>query len=161
MNAKKSVSKKKKTATAKKTVAKKKVAVKKKVTSKKKVVSKKAIARKAPVKAAAPANVKAIAARQTKTQIIADLAEECGLEKKQVASVFSALGRKIEAHVKPRGSGEFTIPETGIKVSRVIKPRTKARMGRNPATGEAIKIAAKPARKVIRLTAFKSLKLKI
>ena len=151
MNARKTVSTKKKASpsTKKKTVAKKKVAVKKKV------------ARKEPVKAAAPANVKAIAARQTKTQIIADLAEECGLDKKQIASVFSALGRKIEAHLKPRGSGEFTIPETGIKVARVIKPRTKARMGRNPATGEAIKIAAKPARKAIRLTALKSLKLKI
>ena len=128
-----------------------------KVASKKKVVSRKAITRKT----TAPVNVKAIAARQTKTQIIAAIAEECGLDKKQVASVFSALGRKLEAHVKPRGSGEFTIPETGIKVSRVIKPRTKARMGRNPATGEAIKIAAKPARKAIRLTALKWLKLKI
>ena len=143
MNAKKTVSKKKKAIAAKKTIAKKKVAVKKKV------------ARKAPVKAAAPANVKAIAARQTKTQIIADLAEETGLDKKQIASVFSALGRKIEAHVKPRGSGEFTIPETGIKVARVIKPRTKARMGRNPATGEAIKI---PAKTVVKFTVAKACK---
>ena len=80
MNARKTVLTKKKAypSTKKKTVAKKKVAVKKKV------------ARKAPVKAAAPANVKAIAVRQTKTQIIADLAEECGLDKKQIASVFSA-----------------------------------------------------------------------
>ena len=105
--------------------------------------------------------VKAIAERQTKRQIMADIAEETGLDQKQIAAVFAALGRKIEAHIKPRGSGEFTIPDIGIKVSRVVKPRTKARIGRHPGTGEAIKIAAKPARKAIRLTALKSLKMKI
>ncbi|MEW8497160.1 MAG: HU family DNA-binding protein [Candidatus Thiodiazotropha taylori] len=34
-------------------------------------------------------------------------------------------------------------------------------MGRNPATGEAIKIAAKPAKTVVKLTALKALKDKI
>ncbi|MEA3413716.1 MAG: HU family DNA-binding protein [Pseudomonadota bacterium] len=131
--------------------------VKKKVVSRKKVTVKKKVATKKKVVTPSP-KVKAIATRQTKTQIIADIAEETGLEKKQVIEVFRALGRKIEAHVKPRGSGEITIPETGIKVRRVIKPRTKARMGRNPATGEAVKIAAKPARKAVRITALKSLK---
>lgn len=135
----------------KKAVAKKKVAVKKKAVSKKKVAAKKKTT-------AATPRVKAIATRQTKMQIVADITEETGLEKKQVTEVFRALGRKIEAHMKPRGSGEFTVPETGIKVRRVIKPRTKARMGRNPATGETVKIAAKPARKVVRITALKSLK---
>jgi nucleoid DNA-binding protein len=60
-----------------------------------------------------------------------------------------------------RGSGEITIPDTGIKVRRVMKPRTKARMGRNPATGEAIKIPAKPAKTVVKVTALKALKDKI
>ncbi len=132
-----------------------------KVLTKKKTVTKKKRAAKKAAPRTTATNVKAIATRQTKTQIIADLAEETGLDKKQIASVFAALGRKIETHMKPKGSGEFTIPDTGIKVARVIKPRTKARMGRNPATGEAVKIAAKPARKAIRLTALKSLKMKI
>ncbi len=127
----------------------------KKTVSKKKVTAKKSAAR------TTTKNVKAIPARQTKRQIIVDLAEETGLDQKQIASIFEALGRKIEAHIKPRGSGEFTIPDAGIKVTRVLKPRTKARMGRNPGTGETIKIAAKPARKAIRLTALKSLKIKI
>ncbi len=127
------------------------MAIKKKVTSKKKA------AKKTAVKKVAPA-VRAIADKQTKQQIIFDIAEDTGLSKKEVAAVFAALGGKILQHMKPRGSGDFSIPDTGIKVRRVVKPRTKARMGRNPFTGEEIKIPAKPARKVIRLSALKALK---
>ena len=60
--------------------------------------------------------------------------------------------------MKKRGSGEFTIPDTGVKIRRVKKPARKARMGRNPATGEPMKIAAKPASTVVRVTALKALK---
>ena len=124
------------------------MAVKKK-TAKKKVVKKAA--------AAAPA-VKAITTKQTKTQIIAAIAESTELSKKDVGAVFSKLGEMIEAHMKRRGSGEFTIPDTGVKIRRVKKPARKSRMGRNPATGEAIKIAAKPASTVVRVSALKALK---
>ncbi len=127
------------------------MAVKKKV-AKKKVAKKKAAA-------AAPAKkIKAIGTKQTKTQIVASIADSTGLTKKQVASVFSELGDLITAHMKRRGSGEFTIPDTGVKIRRVKKPARKARMGRNPATGEPMKIAAKPASTVVRVTALKALK---
>lgn len=121
---------------------------------KKKAVQK-AVTKKAP--AAAP-TVKAIAAKQTKTQVIAAIAESTNLSKKDVGAVFASLGQMIEGHMKKRGSGEFTIPDTGVKIRRVKKPARKARMGRNPATGEAIKIAAKPASTVVRVTALKALK---
>jgi nucleoid DNA-binding protein len=121
----------------------------------KKKAAKKAAAKKAV--AAAPA-VKAIAGKQTKTQIIAALAETTGLAKKDVGNLLSALGGMIEGHMKKRGSGEFTIPDTGVKIRRVKKPARKARMGRNPATGEPMKIAAKPASTVVRVTALKALK---
>ncbi|MCB1792478.1 MAG: HU family DNA-binding protein [Gammaproteobacteria bacterium] len=121
----------------------------------KKKAAKKAAASK--TAAAAPA-AKAIAKKQTKTQIIADLAETTSLSKKDVANVMAALGSMIEGHMKKRGSGEFTIPDTGVKIRRVKKPARKARMGRNPATGEAMKIAAKPASTVVRVTALKALK---
>jgi len=121
----------------------------------KKKVAKKKMAKKAA--AAAPA-VKAITQKQTKTQIITALAENTGLSKKDIAGVMSALGNMIEGHMKKRGSGEFTIPDTGVKIRRVRKPARKARMGRNPATGEEMKIAAKPASTVVRVTALKALK---
>lgn len=121
----------------------------------KKKVAKKKVAKKA---AAAKPAVKAITKKQTKTQIVAALAETTGLAKKDVAGVMAALGDMIEGHMKKRGSGEFTIPDTGVKIRRVRKPARKARMGRNPATGEPMKIAAKPASTVIRVSALKALK---
>ena len=122
----------------------------------KKKVAKKKVAKKAAV---APAKkIKAIGTKQTKTQVIAAIADATGLTKKEVASVFSELGDLITAHMKRRGSGEFTIPDTGVKIRRVKKPARKARMGRNPATGEPMKIAAKPASTVVRVTALKALK---
>ena len=129
------------------------MAVKKKVAKKK--VAKKAAAKKTAV--AAPA-VKAITTKMTKTQIIAAISEGTELAKKDVVGVFEHLGKLVEAHMKRRGSGEFTIPNTGVKVRRVKKPARKSRMGRNPATGEAMKIAAKPASTVVRVTALKALK---
>ncbi len=121
----------------------------------KKKVAKKAAAKRA---AAAATAAKAIPSKQTKTQIIAALAESTGLSKKDVGGVLAALGGMIEGHMKKRGSGEFTIPDTGVKIRRVKKPARKARMGRNPATGEPMKIAAKPASTVVRVSALKSLK---
>ena len=145
---------------AKKAVAKKAVkkapVVKKKVAAKKKkaVTRKKTVAKKA---ATAPAP-KSITTRQTKLQILQAIAEETDLSRKQIADVFSALGTLVKRHVQRRGSGEFSIPETGVKIRRVKKPARKSRMGRNPATGETIKIAAKPATTVVKVTALKALK---
>ncbi len=128
------------------------MAVKKKAA--KKTVKKKTAAKKAP----AAVKLKSITTKQTKTQILQAVAEETGLTRKQVTEVFGSLGNLIQRHMQKRGSGEFTIPETGVKVRRVRKPARKARMGRNPATGETIKIAAKPASTVVKVTALKSLK---
>lgn len=143
---------------AKKT-AKKKVAAKKTVARKKTVATKKRATKKktAAKKKAAPA-AKSITTKQTKNQIITAIAEDTDLARKDVAAVFNSLGGLIQRHMQRRGSGEFAIPETGVKIRRVRKPARKARMGRNPATGEAIKIAAKPASTVVKVTALKALK---
>jgi len=116
-------------------------------------------AKKAAAKAAAPVKkVKAIANKMTKAQIITAISEETGLSKKDVTAVFSSMSDLLTGHIKKRGSGEFTIPETGVKIRRVVKPARKARMGRNPATGEPMKIAAKKASTVVKVTALKALK---
>lgn len=120
----------------------------------KKKAAKKAVAKKA---AAAP-KPKSIGTRQTKTQIIQAISESTGLTKKDVSAVFADLGELILRHMQKRGSGEFQIPDTGVKIRRVKKPARKARMGRNPATGEEIKIAAKPAHTVVKVQALKALK---
>ena len=130
------------------------MAIKKAVTKKS---TKKAAIKKA-VTETAPRKLKSITTTQTKTQILQAIAEETTLSRAEVARVFGALGDLVQRHMQRRGSGEFTIPDTGVKIRRVRKPATKSRMGRNPQTGEAIKIAAKPARTVIKVSALKALK---
>jgi DNA-binding protein HU-beta len=71
----------------------------------------------------------------TKTQIIAALADEVGLAKKDVKALLEAQAALACKEAK-KG---FTIPGIG----KLVVVKRKARMGRNPATGEAIKIPAK------------------
>ena len=73
-------------------------------------------------------------------------------------AVFSALSMMIQRHMKERGSGHFTVPEIGVKITKIKAPDTKARTGRNPATGEAIEIPARPAHMKIKVSALKKLK---
>jgi len=73
----------------------------------------------------------------TKSQIIAHFAEKFELTKKQAAEVLNEYSDLAIAQTKKVGA--FTMPGVG-KLSKV---KRKARMGRNPATGETIKIPAK------------------
>lgn len=99
-----------------------------------------------------------ITEKLSKAQIFAELATITGMPKGEVKNLFAALRNVVERNLKAKGHGEFVIPEIGIKVRRIQKGATKARMGRNPFTGEEIKIAAKPARKSVKATAMKALK---
>jgi DNA-binding protein HU-beta len=71
----------------------------------------------------------------TKSQIIGAVAEATGLTKKQAAATLEALVNLAYKNAK----NSFTLPGLG----KLVLVNRKARMGRNPATGEAIKIAAK------------------
>jgi len=99
-----------------------------------------------------------ITVKQTKSQILSDLAEETGLTKKEVTDVLDALAMQARRHLKKRGSGEFSIPSLGLKLRRIIKPARKARRGVNPFTGEKIMIKAKPATTSVRAVPLKALK---
>jgi nucleoid DNA-binding protein len=117
--------------------------------------------KKSPTKSkvqSASLQLKAITQKQTKVQILKSIAEETGLTLSQVKNVFAAAGHIAKCHLIKRGSGEFAVPEMAIKVVRKTKPATKAREGRNPMTGETIKIAAKPKRDVIKVRPLKALK---
>lgn len=73
----------------------------------------------------------------TKTQLIRSMAEKMELTSKQAGSFFAMLADTAVKETKK--NGEFTIPGLG----KLVKAERKARMGRNPQTGEAIKIKAK------------------
>lgn len=124
---------------------------------KKKSVKKKGAAKK---KAAAPAaNVKAVKEKYTKTQILNEIAESTELSRKQVSAVLDELSSIIEAHVKKRGVGEFTLPGL-LKIKAVKKPARKARKNvPNPfRPGETMDIAAKPATIKVKVLPLQKLK---
>jgi len=73
----------------------------------------------------------------TKSEMLATLAEKTGVTKKQVAEMLDAFVALAYKEVKR--AGEFTLPGLG----KLVKKNRAARLGRNPATGEQIKIKAK------------------
>jgi DNA-binding protein HU-beta len=85
----------------------------------------------------------------SKSKIVAHLAEKVEIPKKTAMLFFDELFKLAIKETK--GAGKFVIPGLG----RAVKAHRKARMGRNPATGEAIKIKAKT---VVRLRASKAFK---
>jgi nucleoid DNA-binding protein len=122
-------------------------------------VKKKVTKKKAVKKAAAVKKVKAISTGYTKTQLYTHIAEDTGLARRDVAKVFDSLADVIEGHIKSRGAGEFKLPGL-LKVKVNKKPATKARKNvPNPfRPGEFMDVAAKPARKVVKVLPLKGLK---
>lgn len=108
--------------------------------------------------AAVEKKLKAIKDKQTQTQIIASISTDTGLSNKDVKAVLENLGELSHRHIMKLGSGEFKVPYMGIKINRKVKPATKKRMGRNPATGAEMEIAAKPQREVVKAMPLKVIK---
>jgi len=71
----------------------------------------------------------------SKSQIAAAIAEKNGLSKKQAAEILDSLAELAYKHAK----NTFTLPGLG----KLVLVHRKARVGRNPATGETIQIKAK------------------
>jgi nucleoid DNA-binding protein len=80
------------------------------------------------------------------------------LSRKDIAAVFDSLNGQIRKNLGGRGApGIFTIP--GLLKLRVVKKSAKkARKGINPFTGEEMMFKAKPASKVVKVSALKGLK---
>ncbi|MBI3988766.1 MAG: HU family DNA-binding protein [candidate division NC10 bacterium] len=88
-----------------------------------------------------------MAKMMTKAQIVSHLAPKTGVTKATTSSFLEELA-KLAAKETKNG---FTIPGIG----KVVLVQRKARMGRNPRTGEPIKI---PAKKVVRFRIAKAFK---
>src|SRR5580704_16488291 len=79
---------------------------------------------------------KAIMAKAlTKSQVVSAVAEKNSLSKKQAFEILNTIAELAYKHAKDT----FTLPGLG----KLVLVNRKARMGRNPATGESIQIAAK------------------
>jgi len=93
------------------------------------------------------AKAAAAAKALTKSQVIAQLAETVGITKKQAAHFFEALCELAYKQAK----NSFVIPGIG----KLVLVNRKARVGRNPQTGEKINI---PAKKVVKFRVAKAAK---
>jgi len=88
-------------------------------------------------------------AKMTKSALLQVLAEKTGMSKKDVASFLEKIVELAYKEVKT--NGEFVMPGMG----KMVKVDRKARDGRNPATGETIRI---PAKTVVKFRVAKAAK---
>lgn len=93
----------------------------------------------------------------TKAQVIAALAESCGLDKKSVSGLLDALSALAKKELGDGGPGEITIPGL-VKLKAKVSPATKDRDGINPFTKQPTVIKGKPASRKVRASAVKALK---
>ena len=96
----------------------------------------------------------AAARKMGKTELFAHFVEHMGefdisLKRADVREIFEELQRLCEEQLQE--SGEFTLPG----IAKLVLQKREARMGRNPATGEAIEI---PAKQVVKARIAKQLK---
>ena len=87
--------------------------------------------------------------RMTQTQLVRRLAESCEVSNKVSRQMLDTLADEAIKEVKK--NGVFVVPGLG----RLVRVDRKARLGRNPATGESIKI---PAKKVVKFRVAKAAK---
>ena len=83
----------------------------------------------------------------SKSQVAASIAEKTGLTKKQAVEVLEQIAQLAYKNAK----NSFTLPGLG----KLVLVNRAARMGRNPATGEAIQI---PAKRVVKFRVAKACK---
>jgi DNA-binding protein HU-beta len=89
-----------------------------------------------------------MAKMMTKSAIVSALADKTNLTKKQVAEFMDELHGLAVKEAKKNG---FVVPGFG----KLVLANRKARMGRNPQTGEPIKI---PAKRVVKFRLAKAVK---
>ena len=89
------------------------------------------------------------ARRMGKSELFSHFAERFDVKRTQARDFFDELAVLCEKELKR--SGEFVLPG----MVKLVVQKRKARLGRNPATGESIKI---PAKTVVKARIIKQLK---
>ena len=95
----------------------------------------------------------------TKTEILATIADQTGLSKKQIGEVLDELAALIKKSLGRSGAGAFTLPGL-LKIEKKRIPARAARKGvPNPfKPGELMDVAAKPASNKVKVRPLKNLK---
>jgi hypothetical protein len=104
------------------------------------------------------AAVKPIKDALTKSALVALIAEQNGVSRDVAKGVIATIEGAIMGSVHPRGAGEFTLPGVMKVTLRKVPARKAGTMIRNPATGEMVPGAAKPASVRVKIRALSKLK---
>ncbi len=108
--------------------------------------------------AAKPAAIRPVKDRLTKSAILSLIAERTDLSRKQVGDVLGELEGIMLGSVHPNGHGEFMFPGLFKVALRKVPARKAGTLIRNPATGEMMKAAAKPASVRVKIRPLAKLK---
>ncbi len=104
------------------------------------------------------ATIRPVKESLTKSALITLVAEQTELSRKKASEVLAAIESVMLGSIHPKGAGEFTLPGI-LKVSlRKVPARKAGTLIRNPATGEMVPAAAKPASVRVKIRALSKLK---
>lgn len=92
----------------------------------------------------------------TQTELVKELAERLGWTNSDVKHFMAELDEVVEENLQACVRTKIA----GVTIYPHLRPKQKARMGRNPATGEEVKISAKPASVVVKAKVDSKLKAK-
>jgi nucleoid DNA-binding protein len=108
-------------------------------------------------RAAKTESVKPIKEALSRSDLARHVAEQSGVALKDVKAVLAAFEGAMLGSVHKKGCGTFTLPGL-LKVTSQAVPAKKARMGKDPFTGQERMFAAKPASVKIKARPLKKLK---
>ena len=107
---------------------------------------------------AAAAVIRPVKQKLTKSALVSLIAEQNDMSRAQVNGVLSSLEAVMCGCVHPNGFGEFMMPGLFKITLRKVPARKAGTLIRNPATGEMMKAAAKPASVRVKVRALAKLK---
>lgn len=114
--------------------------------------------KKAKSSAKPAATIRPVKGKLTKSAMLTLIAERTDLSRKQVSEVLGELEGIMLGSVHPNGNGEFMFPGLFKVALRKVPARKAGTMIRNPATGEMMKAAAKPASVRVKIRPLAKLK---
>lgn len=104
------------------------------------------------------ATIRPVKEKLTKSALASLIAEQNDIPRKAAVGVLSTLEGVLLGSVHPKGVGEFTLPGLLKVTLRKVPARKAGTMIRNPATGEMMPAAAKPASVRVKIRALSKLK---
>jgi hypothetical protein len=105
-----------------------------------------------------PQAVRPVKDTLSKSALINLISEQNGIPRATAKGVVATIEGAVLGSVHPRGAGEFTLPGLLKVTLRKVPARKAGTMIRNPATGEMMAGAAKPASVRVKIRALSKLK---